>query len=109
MKKIKSLLKKCKFWMLALVGIGVLSNVFISTQNTDLMILSLTFLWILSAWLYNFEGRVSIAVALAFLAMCPFLLILKKESTAEKAAVWAYIFLSVGVAQQFIEYIRERR
>jgi len=41
--------------------------------------------------------------------MCPFLLIFKKNLIAEKAAVWAYMFLVVGVIQMMIEYMKEER
>jgi len=40
--------------------------------------------------------------------MCPFLLIFQKEPIAEKAAVWAYMFLLVGVIQMIIEYVKEK-
>ena len=71
------------------------------------MILFLTGLWILSVFHFKFEGRVSISLALGFLILCPFLLIFNKETIAEKSAVWAYMFLLVGVIQMIIEYIRK--
>jgi len=73
------------------------------------VILFLTGLWILTVWLNHFEGRISIAGGLIFLAMCPFLLIFGKEAIAEKSAIWAYMFLAVGVGQMIVEYIREER
>jgi hypothetical protein len=64
------------------------------------LVLFLTGLWILAVRHYKFEGRVSIAIALFFLTLCPFLLIFKKEPIAEKAAIWAYMFLVVGVVKE---------
>jgi hypothetical protein len=57
----------------------------------------------------RFEGRVSVAGALIFLALCPFLLIFKKDPIAEKAAIWAYMFLVVGTIQMFVEYAKEEK
>ncbi|MBU3957239.1 hypothetical protein KKI19_03150 [Patescibacteria group bacterium] len=109
MRKIRIFLEKYKFWLLLLAGIGILFNIFVFTSISGLIIFFLIGLWIISIWLYNFEGRVSVAGGLIFLAMCPFLLILKKELIAEKAAIWAYMFLVVGIAQMFIEYLKEER
>jgi len=80
-------------------------DIFFFKFTSDLLILFLIALWILSARYYKFESRFSIAIALFFLTMCPFLLIFKKDPIAEKAAIWAYMFLVVGVVQMFIEYI----
>lgn len=88
---------------------GILLDVFVFDFTSDFVILLLTGLWIWSIWLYKFEGRISAGVALIFLLICPFLLILRKESIAEKAAIWAYMFLLVGVGQMFIEYLKENR
>lgn len=55
------------------------------------------------------KGQVLVGMGLVFLTLCPFLLILKEEATAEKAAIWAYMFLVVGIGQEFIEYFKERK
>jgi len=105
----QSLLLRNKFWILLLTGVGIFIDIFIFDPTWDLVILFLTGLWILVIWLYKFEGKVSLAGGLVFLSLCPFLLIFKKEAIAEKAAIWAYMFLVVGVVQEFIEYLRENR
>lgn len=33
----------------------------------------------------------------------------RREEIAEKAAIWAYLFLVVGVVQKIIEYRREKK
>ena len=95
--------------LFVLVILGILLDIFVFKFTSDLLILFLTGLWILSIYHYKFEGRVSIGGALLFLTMCPFLLIFKKNLIAEKAAVWAYMFLVVGVIQMMIEYMKEER
>jgi len=93
--------------LFVLVIFGILLDIFVFKFTSDLLILFLTGLWILSVYRFKFKGRVSVAGGLIFLIMCPFLLIFGKEAIAEKSAVWAYMFLLVGVIQMIIEYIRK--
>ena len=95
--------------ILVLVLLGILLDIFIFKFTSDLLILILTALWILSVYHFKFKGKASIGLALGFLILCPFLLIFKKELIAEKAAIWAYMFLVVGVVQLFVEYLKEER
>ena len=108
-QRLRSVLSAYKHLVLLISVIGILIDIFVFDFTSDLIILFLTGLWVLVVWLYKFEGRVSIGIALGFLVLCPFLLIFNKEPIAEKAAIWAYMFLVVGVIQQIIEYRRERR
>jgi len=91
---------------LFLVALGILGDIFVLDFNSNLIIVFLTALWILAVRRWKFEGRISVAVALAFLVMCPFLLIFEKDLIAEKSAIWAYMFLVVGVIQMFVENVR---
>ncbi len=102
-QRIKSALSAYKHLILIISVISVLIDVFFIPFTSDLLILFLTLLWVLAVWLYKFEGRVSVGMALGFLIMCPFLLIFKKEAIAEKAAIWTYMFLVVGITQMLIE------
>jgi len=97
--KVKMSLVHYKHFLLGVCAFGIFIDIFLFNFASDLITLFLIGLWILSVWLYKFEGRVSVAGALAFSVICPFLLILKKEPIAEKAAIWAYMFLVVGVGQ----------
>ena len=95
--------------LIILVILGILIDIFVFKFTSDFIILFLTGLWVLSIYRFKFEGRVSIGFALFFLILCPFLLIFKKELIAEKSAIWAYMFLVVGVVEIFIEYLKEER
>ena len=64
--------------------------------------LILIILWLLADWLFHFEGRVSVIFGIFLLASLPFVLSSGKEDLAEQLAVAAYIFLALGVLQQFI-------
>jgi len=107
--KISNFLNKYRFLILIFCGVGILFDIFFLKLTSDFLIFFLTGLWILAVKLYKFEGRVSVGMALGFLVLCPFLLILKKEAIAEKAAIWTYMFLVVGVIQMLIEVRKEKR
>jgi len=105
---LKLILTNYFFWLMLSI-LGVLLDTFVLKSTFDLLILFLAGLWILSAYHFKFKARNSISLALFFLILCPFLLISKKELIVEKAAIWAYIFLVVGVAQIIIDNIKEKK
>jgi hypothetical protein len=64
--------------------------------------------WLLLALAVQHDSRLSVAIGLAFLVTCPFLLIAKKDTVAEQAANYAYFFLAIGVIVQLEELLMER-
>jgi len=105
---LKAVLTSYFFWLI--LGIfGILLDIFVLKFTSDLLILFLTGLWILSVCHFKFKGETSIGLALGFLILCPFLLIFKKGLIAEKSAIWAYMFLVVGVVELFVEYLKDGR
>ena len=105
-KFLKFILGNYFFW-LSVTALGIFLDIFVFKFTSDFIILFFTGLWILVVRHYKFEGRVSIGLALGFLILCPFLLILKQETVAEKASIWTYMFLVVGVVQE-IWSLRDR-
>ncbi|MBU2592607.1 hypothetical protein KKD61_04070, partial [Patescibacteria group bacterium] len=81
---------------LAIFFLGIAFDIFLISAASDLIILFFILWWLALNLAFKFKSRFSIAVALFFLALCPFLLIFKMDSIAEKAAIWAYMFLVVG-------------
>ncbi|MGB9911201.1 MAG: hypothetical protein ACPLKP_01205 [Microgenomates group bacterium] len=109
MKKIKKFIKKYQLVILIFTIFGILFDIFLVKFISDLVILFLAGLWILTIKLYKFEGRDSVKVALGLLILCPILLILKKDFLAEKSAIWVYVFLVIGVIQMMFEVLREEK
>jgi len=105
---LKIILTNYLFWLILAI-FGIFLDIFVFKFTSDLLILILAGLWVLSVYHYKFEGKASVGLALGFLILCPLLLIFKKESIAEKVAIWAYMFLVVGVVQLFVEYLKEER
>ena len=54
------------------------------------------------------DGRIAFGVAMFFLALCPFLLLLKQEKPADTAAIFAYYFLATAVIQEIAGLIAHR-
>ena len=106
-RRFLSALSAKKRWWLFVSVIGILVDIFFLPFTSDLVILVFTLFWIGAVVGWKLEGRFSIFAALIFLILCPFLLIFKKDPLAEKAAIWAYMFLVVGVIQQLIELKRK--
>jgi len=92
---------------LALFFLGIIFDTFLVSFVSNLVILFFVLWWLALNVAFKFESRFSMAIALFFLALCPFLLIFKMDDIAEKAAIWAYMFLVVGVGQQLIEIKRK--
>ena len=68
----------------------------------------LIILWLLSDWMFHLEGRISVLFGILLLASLPFVLSFGKEDLAEQLAVGAYIFLALGVLQQFISLLTNK-
>jgi len=90
------------FWLLVSL-IGILFDIFIFKKNSDFTTLLFTFTWILAMIGYQMEARTSFLFALFYLVLCPFLLIMKLDFIAEKAAIWTYMMLVVGTIQSVVE------
>lgn len=90
------------FWLLVSL-FGILSDFFFLKKNSDFTTLLFTFTWILAMIGYRMEARTSFLFALFYLVLCPFLLIMKLDFIAEKAAIWTYMMLVVGTIQSVIE------
>ena len=61
----------------------------------------------LASVLFRIESRYAAGAALFFLALCPIVLLLKKDAIAESLAVYAYYFLVITVVTQLRELKRE--
>lgn len=88
-------------------AMGIFGDIFYWLKNSDLRTLVLFGIWIILARRYKFEGRAAVSVALGFLILCPILLVFNNDVSAEKSAIWVYMFLLIGVIQMFWETRKE--
>lgn len=80
----------------------ILDVVFVSQINHTILIV-ITSVWIFILINFKLDSRISFVASLFFLGLSPFLLIVHLEAFAEKAALWAYMFLLVGTVHQIGE------
>lgn len=71
---------------------------------TDIVIIIVSFSWILSIFTYKFDNSISYIVAIFLLVLCMVLLVFGFNENAEKAAVWSYMLLIIGTIHGFIEF-----
>ena len=78
-------------------------DIFIIRKYSDNVTSFLTLLWIIAIITYRMDARISFGLALIFLTLCPFLLIVPMDWIAEKSAIWAYMMLVVGTFQSVVD------
>ena len=107
--EIKNWLLRRKRTILMVAGLGIFFDLLFVNFVSDLIAFFLIWLWILVIWLYHLPNKISVGGGLVFLAFCPLFLIFGQELIANKFAVWAYMFLAVGIIQMVIEYVKEEK
>jgi len=95
---------------LSLVFLGLFIDFFITIQSVNLIIYLTIFFWVLVMIGYRIEEKANFMLALGFLILCLFLLILQKGAMAEKFAIWTFMFLLVGTMYSVLslKYSREK-
>lgn len=97
--------QRARFLFFAVLALVVLTQIVILHWGPE-AIFFVT--WLCLAIVVRHDSRLSASIGLAFLAVCPFLLLAKKDAVAEQAANYAYFFLGIGVLVQLEELWLER-
>ncbi len=84
----------------------VLIDILIIQLTNDVVYLVIIPLWIITLKRYGKESGFSFLIGILILLLAALFLFLKEEPTAEKATVWAYMFLIAGTVQIFLENIK---
>lgn len=96
-----------KYLFLAICVVGIYYEIFSLAIFSDSLVLFLLIFWLITAKKFSFNHRVSVGIALIFLALTPIYLISQKELLAERTANWAYMFLVATVIQFWRESKKE--
>lgn len=102
----KYVFTKYFLWQLLII-FAVLLDIFFLKPIYGILILFLIGLWIFLVFYFKIDGRVTVSLAIFYLILCQFLIIFKKEFIAEKAAIWTYLFLLVGIIRLVWENRKE--
>lgn len=109
MKNLSRLFLKIKTLILASAIVLIFLQIIFAHAIDDLTILIATALLIMGTYLNKLNEAVLIVMGLVLIAFCPFFLVFKEELTAEKLAIWAYIFLFLGVVKRIIIFLKKGR
>lgn len=85
------------------IFLGFLLDILFITQINNLIVVVLSLLWLSRLLFCKYKSEASIFLALLFLILATFLLFLKIDAQAEKAATWTSIILGIGLFQAIIE------
>ena len=72
-------------------------------KSNDLYMTIICIVWALLIFSYKYKSQKSFVVALFFLILCPLIIISDVKAVAEKAAIWAYMFMIMGTLHSLIE------
>lgn len=110
MKNLRMLLRiflqKIRIWILVIAGVVILIQVLFFNVIDDLTILITTALLIMGVYLNKLNETALIKIGLFLVAFCPLFLVFKQDFIAEKVAIWAYIFLFLGVVKKLIIFLK---
>ncbi|GEM_PF-1295949 len=96
-----------KFAILMLVFLGVAADVFILQSHSDLRTFTILALYIFSIRFYKLQSKIAFLFSLIFLlVMFIYFILMKTTDTTEKAAVWAFLFMGIGIFHQWVELKR---
>ena len=97
-------LTKIRFTLLTLFFVGVATDVFFLTVSLDVFLFLLIFLWILVSKLYTYKSTATFKVTLFFALLLFVLFVLTPGQTpSERLSTWIFLFLAVGIIQQWKE------
>lgn len=92
-----------KYYLNWIMVIIVVFDIFVVQLNNDIVYLVMIGLWIGTFRAYKLDSKTTFIFALILLLIPPIFLAFRDEPTAEKAAIWAYMFLVAGTIQAMLE------
>ncbi len=97
-------LRQNKQVVLTSILLGVLGDILLIKDDSDLRIFGLLGLYFASILFYKIKSRFTFAICLIILAVMYIAFILSGTSEqTEKAAVWLFFFMLIGIIQQLRE------
>lgn len=108
-KKILVLIDKERKLLLPIIlFFGIIIDIFIFRFNSELVLVVLILLWAIIVRSFRLNCFVAFKVGFVFLLLC---LILKMKNNnfipSEKAAIWSYVFIFLGIIQSSINLLRK--
>ena len=103
LKKFKNKIFKYRVYILGIFGVVLIWDIFFSPQISDLAVLILLFLWVLSVLNFSLEPKTSFILAAVSYGISFIFQFLNKEVIMEKGASWFFVFLTIALIQRLIK------
>lgn len=104
-----SILRRHKSAVLIALLIGVMVDVVGIAFKSDLIIFGLLGLYILAIRIYKLPSKIAFFICFFILTLLLFEFIATGASLhTEKAAVWLFLFMGIGIVQEFIQRDNEK-
>jgi hypothetical protein len=102
--KLITILRKNKNTFLIIFFLIIAGDSMLSEKKSDIITFSLIGVYVAGIWLYKLKSKIAYILCLCLLIIMfvQYLFTGTSEQT-EKTAVWLYLFLTIGVVQQFRE------
>jgi 4-hydroxybenzoate polyprenyltransferase len=102
--KLSNLLKKNKSITLAFTYVAMLADIFVLGQSQDIRLFGILIIYVFSIRFYKLKSRGTFLLALCILGIMFGLLVFTGTSDySEKAAVWIFFLIAIGIWQKFKE------
>jgi hypothetical protein len=89
-------------WSVILLIFLMLGDIFFIKDSNDFIFILLTVLWFWLNRYFKLEIKVSLAVGLFFLALCPFFMLFSGV-LAERAGIWAFLLILAATVLSALE------
>lgn len=98
-------LRRFRFFFITIFFVGVIIDIYLNI-NADMSLLLLCALWILVIKLFNYKSATTFKVTLVFLfGLFSLFVINPDQNPIERIATWIFIFLFLGIFQQYKEIV----
>lgn len=102
LERAKSQIFKYRAYLLGIFCLGLIWDIFFSPQISDLVVLILGILWVLSIFSFKFWSQVSLVLATLSYVVSFVFQFFSQEMIMEKGASWFFVFLLIGLTQALI-------
>ena len=102
LKRAEKLVFKYRIYILGTFCSGLIWDIFFNPQISDLAVLILGLLWILTIFSFKFEPKISFALAAASYGISFIFQFFNQEMIMEKGASWFFVFLLIGLVQPLV-------
>lgn len=82
---------------------GMLTDIFLINENTDLLTLFFMITLIISVYIYKISAKRLFKISALLLVLCPVFILFQEQLIANKISSWFYLLLIIGIFKIIFE------